>query len=77
MFEECDPDQLIRLLKQNGIAYVAIDSGVRTNQAIKQLNESVYQQHFEKVFDDTDRQYDFVTIYKVPTSEMPIARSRQ
>ena len=69
MFEERDPDQLIRLLKQNGIAYVAIDSGVRTNQAIKGLNESVYQQHFEKVFDDTDRQYDFVTIYKVPTSE--------
>ncbi len=77
MFEERDPDELIRLLKQNGIDYVAIDSGVRTNQAIKQLNESVYQQHFEKVFDDTDRQYDFVTIYKVPTSEMPIARSRQ
>ncbi len=71
MFEERDPAKLVGLLKQNGIAYVAIDSGVRSNKAISQLNESVYQQHFEKVFDDTDRQYDFVTIYKVPASEVP------
>jgi hypothetical protein len=68
MFEETDPVQLIRLLNQNGIAFVAIDNSVRSNTAIKQLNESVYQQHFEKVFDDTDHQYDFVTIYKVPAA---------
>src|SRR5262249_45751776 len=66
MFEERDPKTLIRLLQQQHIAYVAIDSGVRTNRSIKGLNEVVYQQNFEKVFDDTDRLYDFVTIYKVP-----------
>jgi hypothetical protein len=69
MFQERDPVVLIRLLNQNGIAYVAIDSGVRSNNMIKGLNESVYQQHFQKVFDDTDRLYDFVTIYKVPSLE--------
>jgi hypothetical protein len=68
MFEETDPVQLIRLLNQNGIAFVAIDNSVRSNTAINQLNESVYQQYFEKVFDDTDHQYDFVTIYKVPAA---------
>jgi hypothetical protein len=69
MFQERDPVELIRLLNQNGIAYVAIDSGVRSNNMITGLNESVYQQHFETVFDDTDRLYDFVTIYKVPSLE--------
>ena len=69
MFEERDPVVLIHLLNQNGIAYVAIDSGVRSNNLIQGLNESVYQQHFQMVFDDTDRLYDFVTIYKVPPLE--------
>jgi hypothetical protein len=72
MFEERDPAELVRLLRQQDIDYVAIDSGVRSNKAIKQLNESVYQQYFQKVFDDTEHQYDFVTIYRVPsTSEVP------
>jgi hypothetical protein len=68
MFQERNPVELVRLLNQNSIAYVAIDNGVRSNSMIKHLNESVYQQHFEKVFDDTDRQYDLITIYKVPAA---------
>lgn len=74
MFQERDPAELVRLLRDNGIAYVAIDSGVRSNNLIKDLNESVYEQHFEKVFDDTDQLYDYLTIYKVPPPNQELRR---
>jgi hypothetical protein len=66
MFEEENFAELTRLLNDNKIAYVAIDDGVRENQTIYQLNEPVYQQHFEKVFQDTENRYGNLTIYKVP-----------
>jgi len=65
MFEEQDPATLIRLLNENKITYVAIDTGVRQSTLIKNLNEAVYESTFEKVFDDTQRQYDELSIYKV------------
>jgi len=65
MFEERDFAKLTRLLDENHIAYVAIDDGVRHNNTISGLNEAVYQQHFAKVFEDTEHHYDNVTIYKV------------
>jgi hypothetical protein len=68
MFEERDPEELVRLLNNNRIAYVGIDDGVRENELIKQLNETVYQMHFQKVFEDTGHQYANITIYKVPAS---------
>jgi hypothetical protein len=77
MFQERDPVELVRLLRDNGIAYVAIDSGVRSNNMIKDLNESVYEQHFEKVFDDTDQLYDFLTIYKVPPPNQELSRQNK
>jgi hypothetical protein len=76
MFQERDPVELLRMLRENGITYVAIDSGVRSNNLIKDLNESVYQQHFEKVFDDTDRLYDLLTIYKVPSVEPEVTPTK-
>lgn len=69
MFEVRDPKELVRLLNNNKIAYVGIDDGVRENKAIKQLNEEVYQMHFQKVFEDTGHQYANITIYKVPASQ--------
>jgi hypothetical protein len=66
MFQEQDPNELMRLLRENKIAYVAIDDGVRRNDSLPELNESIYQQHFAKVFDDTEHVYDNVVIYKVP-----------
>jgi len=66
MFQERDPVELVRLLNANRIAYVVIDDGVRGNKAISQLNESVYRQRFQKVFEDTKHQYANLTIYKVP-----------
>ncbi len=69
MFEERDPQALVRLLNNNKIAYVGIDDGVRENKTIKQLNEAVYQKHFQKVFEDTGHQYANITIYKVPAGQ--------
>ena len=65
MFEERDVVELVRLLNENKIAYVGIDDGVRNNRMIQGLNETVYQQHFQKVFEEKGR-YDNITIYKVP-----------
>ena len=66
MFQEQNPNELVRLLRENKIAYVAIDDGVRHNESLPELNEAVYRQHFERVFEDTAHVYDNVVIYKVP-----------
>ena len=65
MFQAKDPEELKRLLHENNIAYVAIDDGVRHNESLPELNEYVFDQNFEKVFEDTAHQYDNVVIYKV------------
>jgi hypothetical protein len=39
---------------------------VRANGSIKGLNESIYQKNFEKVFEDTERRYGNLTLYRVP-----------
>jgi hypothetical protein len=69
MFQERDPAALVRLLNQSKIAYVVIDDDVRSNKAIQGLNESVFQEHFPKVFEDTGHQYANLTIFKVPTGD--------
>jgi hypothetical protein len=66
MFQETDPERLKSLLRENKIAYVAIDDGVRKSEALPDLNEWVFEQHFPKVFADTAHVYDNVVIYKVP-----------
>jgi hypothetical protein len=66
MFQEADVSQLTQLLQENQIAYVAIDDGVRKNETLPDLNEVVFEQHFEKVFVDGGHVYDNVVIYKVP-----------
>ena len=66
MFQESDPERLKRLLRENKIAYVAFDDGVRKNQELPDLNEYIFEQHFPKVFEDTAQIYDKLVIYKVP-----------
>lgn len=66
MFQEQNKVELLRLLHENNIAYVVIDSGVRSNTAINGLNEAVFQQNFQRVFEDTEQRYDNLVIYKVP-----------
>ena len=75
MFEERDPTKLIHLLNENKIDFVAIDNGVRRSGLIKRLNEAVYDRTFEKVFEDNQRQYDELSIYKVAALKSTSATS--
>lgn len=66
MFESKDPRLVFRLLKENRIAYVAYDNGVRRGEFIKHPNEQLYAKNFPKVFEDKTNKYASLTIYKVP-----------
>lgn len=66
MFESKDAAEILRLLKENKIDYVAIDNAVRKSDFIKKPNESVYETYFPKVFADTENRYDNLNIYRVP-----------
>ena len=66
MFQESDATELLRLLHVNNISYLAIDDAVRHNDTLPDLNEWLYEQRFEKVFEDTAHAYDNLVIYKVP-----------
>ena len=69
LFQTKDPRKLFRLLKENNISYVAFDNAVRHNDFIKNPNEQVFAQYFQKVFEDKQHKYNSLTIYKVPEKE--------
>lgn len=73
MFEERNPQELLRLLQANNISYVAIDDGVRKGDFIKNPNEAVFKSNFEQVYQDTENRYEGLAIFKVPAnlSEVP------
>ncbi|MCA1606496.1 MAG: 6-bladed beta-propeller, partial [Acidobacteria bacterium] len=77
MFESKDPQQVFRLLKDNGIAYAAFDDGVRRGGFIKNANEQLYTDNFQKVFEDKGNQYGSLTIYKVPEAIAQFMSSAQ
>jgi DNA-binding beta-propeller fold protein YncE len=64
LFENKDPWKVFRLLKENGIKYVAYDNAVRQGQFIKRPNQQLYATYFPKVFEDN--RYNGLVIYKVP-----------
>jgi sugar lactone lactonase YvrE len=66
LFESTDPYAVYRLLRENRIAYVAIDEGVRRGEFIKRPNEDVYSLNFQKVWEDKANTYSSLVIYKVP-----------
>ena len=73
MFEERNPQKLLRLLQENNISYVAIDNGLRKDDFLKSLNEAVFKGNFEQVFQDVENRYDGLVIFKVPAdlSDVP------
>ncbi len=73
LFEERDPNALLNLLRQNNISYVAFDHGVRNGGFVKDVNEPVYEAHFQKVFNDANNEYDQLSIFKIPeTGELKV-----
>ena len=75
LFQSRDPRKVFRLLKENGINYVAFDNAVRRGEFVKRHNEQIYSTYFQKVFEDKQNKYDLLTIYKVPDTEPPNLRS--
>src|SRR5204863_354691 len=71
LFESTDPVAVFRLLKEHHIAYVAWDDSLRRNhEFIKRPNEDIYSLNFPKVYEDKNKEYNGLVIYKVP-SEPP------
>ena len=66
LFTEKNPSELVHLLKENGIHYVAIDNGVRFGFLRGKLNEPIYRRYFETVFEDKENRFGALTIYRVP-----------
>lgn len=74
LFQEFYPPELYRLLKENKIAYVAIDNALRRNDLLKgTVNERIYFENFEQVFVDSENRYDNLVIFKVP-DEFPVKK---
>jgi DNA-binding beta-propeller fold protein YncE len=69
LFANKNPWKVFRLLKENGISYVAFDNAVRQAQFIKRPNEQIYAAYFPKVFEDN--RINGLTIYKVPETPPP------
>ena len=67
-----DLDQLKALLAENRIAYAAFDDGVRTNQFTRANNENLFRGNFVLVFDDRDRKYGNLKIYRITDDAPPL-----
>ncbi len=67
MFETRDPNELLSLLKENKINYVAIDDMIRNAPGfVTRVNEDVVAKYFQLVFNDEKKEYANIKIYKVP-----------
>ena len=73
LFESRDPWKVFRLLKENGIKYVAYDNAIRQAQFIKRPNQELYATYFPKVFEDS--RYNGLVIYKIPDAPPPNLRA--
>jgi hypothetical protein len=65
MFEEQNADDLVKLLKDNGINYVGIDNGLRQGGLGFRRQETLFATLFPKVFEDQEKHFGQLTIYKI------------
>jgi hypothetical protein len=61
--------ELIGRLQAAGIAYVAIDDGLRERDMADQMNEALIRSSLETAFVDPNNRYGHLVIYRVPTSQ--------
>jgi hypothetical protein len=76
MFSEQAPNELVRLLNEHGVGYVAIDDGLRHGPYGNHLNEAIYGRYFKKVFEDKTHEFGSLIIYQVPSSINEAANSQ-
>jgi sugar lactone lactonase YvrE len=69
LLEGKDPRKVFRLLKENGIKYVAYDNAIRQGQFVKRPNEQLYATYFPKVYEDS--RINGLIIYKVTDTPPP------
>jgi DNA-binding beta-propeller fold protein YncE len=58
--------EVVGLLRQEGITWVAIDDGMRDRGFVKDLNEPLLASALELAFDDPEGRYGHLAIYRVP-----------
>jgi len=75
LFQTKDPRKVFRLLKDNNISYVVFDNAVRHNDFVRNPNEQIFSRYFQKVFEDRQRKYNSLVIYKVPETPPPQFKS--
>lgn len=67
MFETRDANELLALVKENKIDYIAIDDMIRNAPGfVTKVNEDIVAKYFPLVFDDVKKEYANIKIYKVP-----------
>ena len=66
ILKEQDPGRLLKLLKRNGINYVAIDNGFRQSKWDIGDHELAFAAHCPRVFEDQEHRFGDLTIYRVP-----------
>lgn len=67
IFRTNDRRELLKLLHDNNIAFVAIDNGLRTNSVMQGFSEAPFRNNLELVFDDAEGKYGNLKIYRVPS----------
>jgi hypothetical protein len=61
-----DPETARSLLRRHGISYVMIDDWVRSDPTTENVNEELFDRHFEVVFRTDFFTYGRTKIYRVP-----------
>lgn len=66
MLKANNRQELMKMLQDNNIAFVAVDDGLRTNEVLKGFDETIFRINLELVFDDIEQKYGNLKIYRVP-----------
>jgi hypothetical protein len=67
VFASTTREELVGRLQAAGIAYVAIDDGLRERGIAGEFNETLFDDSLDLVFEDPDNRYGHLVIYRVPS----------
>ena len=68
IFASTTAAELVSRLQAAGIAYVAIDDGLRDREVVDARSEGLIESSLEPAFADPDNRYGHIAIYRVPTA---------
>lgn len=73
VFADRSPREVAARLVDAGIAYVAVDDGLRAQTFAPRLNEDIFQSTFERAFVDEAGRHQNLVIYRVPHDAAAVA----